>query len=76
MSDTDAGRLAALLPPVLDAVAAAGTGYRVGDLLGTWIPALLALVALPAAPVAMGFSAAWLWGGWKLGSRWSTGRPR
>jgi 3'(2'), 5'-bisphosphate nucleotidase len=25
MSDTDAGRLAALLPPVLDAVAAAGT---------------------------------------------------
>ncbi|HLO67506.1 MAG TPA: hypothetical protein VK188_10840 [Holophaga sp.] len=50
--------------------------YRVGDLLGTWIPALLALVALPAAPIAMGFSAAWLWGGWKLGSRWATGRPR
>lgn len=33
--------------------------YRAGDLLGVWAPSALALVAIPAAPAAMAFSAAW-----------------
>lgn len=33
--------------------------YRTGDLLGVWAPSALALVAIPAAPVAMALSAAW-----------------
>jgi len=33
--------------------------YRAGDLLGVWAPTVLALVAIPAAPAAMAFSAAW-----------------
>jgi len=43
--------------------------YRGGDLLGAWVPSLLAMIALPLALAALGCSGLWLGSAWVLGRR-------